>query len=124
MALPHLTQDEKLDALRKAQEMRSRRAEVRAKLKKGSMTLQEVLDSVDDEVIARMRVTYLLQSLPQVGKVTSEKIMREIGINENRPYKVWVKGRGRSCWSARIICRSCEHGDTVDQHRIRKYSGS
>ena len=74
MALPHLTQDEKLDALRKAQEMRSRRAEVRAKLKKGSMTLQEVLDSVDDEVIG-MRVTYLLQSLPQVGKVTSEKIM-------------------------------------------------
>ncbi|MDI9485735.1 MAG: integration host factor, actinobacterial type [Bacillota bacterium] len=91
MALPHLTQDEKLDALRKAQEMRSRRAEVRAKLKKGSMTLQEVLDSVDDEVIARMRVTYLLQSLPQVGKVTSEKIMREIGINENRR----VQGLGK-----------------------------
>jgi hypothetical protein len=86
-----LTQDEKLDALRKAQEMRSRRAEVRAKLKKGSMTLQEVLDSVDDEVIARMRVTYLLQSLPQVGKVTSEKIMREIGINENRR----VQGLGK-----------------------------
>lgn len=91
MALPHLTQDEKLDALRKAQEMRSRRAEVRAKLKKGSMTLQEVLDSVDDEVIARIRVTYLLQSLPQVGKVTSEKIMREIGINENRR----VQGLGK-----------------------------
>ena len=91
MALPHLTQDEKLDALRKAQEMRSRRAEVRAKLKKGSMTLQEVLDSVDNEVIARMRVTYLLQSLPQVGKVTSEKIMREIGINENRR----VQGLGK-----------------------------
>ncbi|NLL42031.1 MAG: integration host factor [Firmicutes bacterium] len=91
MALPHLTQDEKLDALKKAQEMRSKRAEVRAKLKKGTMTLEEVLDSVDDEVIARMRVTYLLQSLPQVGKVTSEKIMREIGINENRR----VQGLGK-----------------------------
>ncbi len=91
MALPHLTQEEKLDALKKAQEMRSKRAEVRAKLKKGTMTLEEVLDSVDDEVIARMRVTYLLQSLPQVGKVTSEKIMREIGINENRR----VQGLGK-----------------------------
>ncbi|HHT91069.1 MAG: integration host factor, actinobacterial type [Bacillota bacterium] len=84
MSLPFLSQDEKLDALKKAQEMRSKRAELRMKLKRGNMTLQEVLDSADDEVIARMRVTYLLQSLPQVGKVTSEKIMREIGINENR----------------------------------------
>ena len=38
-----------------------------------------------------MRVTYLLQSLPQVGKVTSEKLMREIGINENRR----VQGLGK-----------------------------
>lgn len=91
MSLPYLSEDEKLQALRKAQEMRSRRAEVRVKLKKGSLTLQEVLNSADDEVIARMRVTYLLQSLPQVGKVTSEKIMLEIGINENRR----VQGLGK-----------------------------
>ncbi|MCK9526178.1 MAG: integration host factor [Limnochordia bacterium] len=84
MSLPHLTQEEKLQALKKAQEMRSRRAELRTQLKKGSLSLQEVLDSTDSEVIARMRVTYLLQSLPQIGRVTSEKIMREIGINENR----------------------------------------
>ncbi|HHU61007.1 MAG TPA: integration host factor [Natronincola sp.] len=84
MALPHLTQEQKMDALKKAQEMRSKRAEVRSKLKSGSLTLNDILASADDEVISRMRVTYLLQSLPQVGKVTSEKIMREIGINENR----------------------------------------
>lgn len=91
MSLPYLSEDEKLQALKKAQEMRSRRAEMRVKLKKGSLTLQDVLNSADDEVIARMRVTYLLQSLPQVGKVTSEKIMREIGINENRR----VQGLGK-----------------------------
>ncbi len=91
MSLPFLTQDEKLDALKKAQEMRSKRAELRAKLKKGSLSLQEILDASNDEVIARMRVTYLLQSLPQVGKVTSEKVMREIGINENRR----VQGLGK-----------------------------
>lgn len=71
--------------------MRSKRAELRAKLKKGAITLQDVLDSADDEVIARMRVTYLIQSLPQVGKVTSQKIMSEIGINENRR----VQGLGK-----------------------------
>ena len=34
MSLPHLTQEEKLQALKKAQEMRSKRAELRTKLKK------------------------------------------------------------------------------------------
>ncbi|NMA61025.1 MAG: integration host factor [Firmicutes bacterium] len=84
MSLPHLSQEEKLEALKKAQEMRSKRAELRVQLKQGNLTLQEVLEQADDEVIGRMRVTYLLQSLPQVGKVTSEKVMKEIGINENR----------------------------------------
>src|SRR5690554_2703585 len=91
MSLPVLTQEEKLGALKKAQEMRSKRAQVRVKLKQGSLTLAEVLESTDDEVIARMRVRYLLQSLPQVGKVTSERLMQEIGINENRR----VQGLGK-----------------------------
>ncbi len=88
---PHLSADEKNDALRKAQEMRSKRAELRGRLKKGSVTLQDVLDSCADEVVAKMRVAYLIQSLPQVGKVTSKKIMDEIGINENRR----VQGLGK-----------------------------
>lgn len=91
MSLPALTREEKMEALKKAQEMRSKRAELRSQLKKGIITLQDVLDSADDEVIARMRVAYLLQSLPQVGKVTSAKLMKEIGINENRR----VKGLGK-----------------------------
>ena len=91
MALPHLTQEEKMNALKKAQEMRTKRAELRTQLKKGEVTLQEVLDSSDDEVVAKMRVAYLIQSLPQVGKVTSKKIMDEIGINENRR----VQGLGK-----------------------------
>ena len=91
MSLPTLTREEKMQALQKAQEMRSRRAELRRQLKKGIISLQEVLDSADDEVIARMSVAYLLESLPQVGKVTSEKLMKEIGINENRR----VRGLGK-----------------------------
>jgi len=91
MALPKLSMAEKKKALQKAQEMRSKRAELRAKLKSGAISLQEVLNSIDDEVVAKMRVAYLIQSLPQVGKVTSKKIMEEIGINENRR----VQGLGK-----------------------------
>lgn len=91
MALPKLTPDEKRRALQKAQEMRSKRAQVREQLKKGTLTLREVLETTDDEVVGKMRVAYLLQSLPQVGKVTSHKIMQEIGIHENRR----VQGLGK-----------------------------
>lgn len=91
MSLPKLSDADKRKALEKAQLMRSKRAELRTKLKSGAISLQEVLESKDDEVVAKMRVAYLIQSLPQVGKVTSKKIMEEIGINENRR----VQGLGK-----------------------------
>lgn len=84
MALPKLTPEEKRKALAKAQAMRSKRADIRRRLKEGQLTLQQVLGQADDEVVARMRVAYLLESLPKVGKVTTKKIMEEIGIDESR----------------------------------------
>ncbi len=91
MGLPELTPEQKAKALEKAQEMRSKRAQLREQLKKGEKTLEEVLGASNDEVIGKMRVVYLIQSLPQVGKVTSKRIMDEIGINENRR----VQGLGK-----------------------------
>ncbi|MDI6871549.1 MAG: integration host factor, actinobacterial type [Bacillota bacterium] len=84
MALPKLTAEEKKKALKKAQDMRSKRADIRRRLKGGKLTLAEVLRRDNDEVIARMRVAYLLESLPKIGKVTTRKIMEEIGIDESR----------------------------------------
>ena len=84
MSLPKLTAEEKLQALEKAQSMRKQRAQIREQLKSGKLTLRDVLNQADDEVVGRMRVSYLLQSLPQIGKVTSRRIMEEIGIHENR----------------------------------------
>lgn len=91
LTLPKLTRNEKLQALQKAQAMRSQRADIRGRLKSGRMTLRDVLGNADDEVIGRMRVSYLLQSLPQIGKVTSRRIMDEIGIHEKRR----VRGLGK-----------------------------
>jgi len=51
MTLPELSPEAKRAALKKAQEMRSKRARVREDLKQGSrLTLEEVLDSADDAV--------------------------------------------------------------------------
>lgn len=82
--IPPLTLEQKRAALQKAQLMRSKRSDIRKKLKAGKMTLVDVLGRADEETIGRMRVTYLLQSLPKIGKVRSKKIMDEIGINESR----------------------------------------
>lgn len=84
MALPELTPEQKREALKKAQEVRSKRAQVRADLKAGNMTLEGVLNKAEDEVIGKMRVAYLLESLPRIGKVRSRQIMVEIGIDESR----------------------------------------
>ncbi len=91
MTLPALTKGQRRAALGKAQEMRSRRRRLREQLKKGAMTLKEALDRSDDEVVARMRVAYLLASLPRVGKTTARKIMEEIGIDSSRR----VQGLGK-----------------------------
>lgn len=84
MKLPVLTLREKRQALEKAQKMRSERKEIREQLKSGSMSLGEVLAKEDNEIMGKMRVAYLLASLPRVGKTTAKKVMEEIGIDESR----------------------------------------
>ena len=84
MALPKLTDEQKTESLKKAQEVRSKRAQVRADLKAGKLTLEEVLQRTNDEIIGKMRVVYLLESLPRIGKVRSLQIMDEVGIDESR----------------------------------------
>lgn len=83
MAIPELSKSERTKALAKAQKVRSARMEARKQLKAGKLTLKKVLNS-KDEVYTKMRVKYLLESLPQVGKITAAKVMDEIGIDEAR----------------------------------------
>lgn len=90
MAVPNLSKEERAEALRKAQQMRSKRMELRKELKAGNVTLAEVLER-DDEIVTRMKVKYLLESLPNIGKITATAIMEEVGINESRR----VQGLGK-----------------------------
>lgn len=91
MALPSLTPAEKKKALEKAQTMRRARAELRSKLKKGSVKFADIISGRKDPVVQRMKVSYLLKSLPRVGKVKAEKIMEDVGIDESRR----VQGLGK-----------------------------
>ena len=51
----------------------------------GSLTLRELLNqSASDEVVAKMKIVSVLESLPGLGKVKARKLMEEIGISETR----------------------------------------
>lgn len=91
MALPKLSDADRKKALQKALEVRRKRAEIKEKLKNGSMKLADVFKKANDPVVGRMKVSTLLQSLPGIGKVRAEKIMAKVGISENRR----VQGLGK-----------------------------
>jgi len=80
---PQLTPEQRTAALAKAAEARTARAELKNKLKLGTMSLREALASTDSTV-GKLKVVSLLESLPGVGKVKARKIMEDIGIADNR----------------------------------------
>jgi hypothetical protein len=82
---PALTPDQRQAALEKAATARRVRAELKEKLKMGSMTLAELLDQGDhDEIVGKMKVLSVLESLPGLGKVKARRLMEEVGIAETR----------------------------------------
>jgi signal recognition particle GTPase len=84
MALPNLSEADRQAALKKAAEARQKRAALREKIKKGEMTFADVMKKSDDPVVARMKVSALLESLPGYGKAKAAKVMEDLGISESR----------------------------------------
>jgi hypothetical protein len=82
---PSLSPEQRAAALAKAAEARTARAELKEKLKMGSVSLAEVLASADtDDVVGKLKVITLLESLPGLGKVKARRVMDEIGISDTR----------------------------------------
>jgi len=82
---PQLSDEQRAAALEKAAAARKARAELKEKLKMGSVSLESLLSkSADDEIIGKMKVLAVLESLPGVGKVKARRTMDEIGISETR----------------------------------------
>ena len=82
---PQLTPEQREAALEKAAEARRARAELKEKLKMGSVTLSDLLDQADSsDIVGKMKVLAVLESLPGVGKVKARRMMEEIGIADTR----------------------------------------
>lgn len=82
---PHLTPEQRQAALEKAAEARRARAELKERLKMGAITLPELLEAAEnDEMIAKMKVLAVLESLPGVGKVKARRTMEQFEISDSR----------------------------------------
>lgn len=82
---PQLSDEQRQAALAKAGEVRRARAELKERLKMGSISFPELLDQADaDDTVGKMKVLSVLESLPGVGKVKARRTMEEIGIAETR----------------------------------------
>jgi len=84
MALPSLTPEQRSQALAKAAEARKKRAEIKQQLKSGKVTLTDILQRSGDDIVGKMKVSNVLESLPGVGKVRAQKIMEELDISVSR----------------------------------------
>ena len=85
MPLPKLTEAQRAAALEKAAAARRARADLKKELKEGKIKLSGVLKKAEkDEVIAKMKVSALLSSLPGIGAAKSKQIMESVNISESR----------------------------------------
>jgi hypothetical protein len=102
--VPELTTEQRRAALEKAAAVRRERAVVKNRLKHSGTSLADVLKSgQQDEVVGKMRVLDLLQSMPGLGKVRARNLMDRIGISPTRR----VRGLGANQIAA--LEREFEH---------------
>lgn len=86
MALPPaLSPEARAAALEKAAAARRSRAELKERLKMGTVSLREVLASAEsNDVVGKTKMLVILEALPGMGKVKARRLMDTIGIAETR----------------------------------------
>ena len=85
MALPPLTPEQRQANLEKAAASSRERAEVKNRLNHSGASIVDVLrQGQENDVIGKMRVLDLLQSMPGLGKVRARQTMERLNISESR----------------------------------------
>ncbi|MEV8426558.1 integration host factor, actinobacterial type [Streptomyces niveus] len=83
MALPPLTLSQRAAALEKALSVRRERADLMTALKSGDLTLPALL-AREDDVVGKLRVRRLLESLPGIGSIRAGQLLTDLEISERR----------------------------------------
>lgn len=85
MAAPKMTDEQRAAALARAGEARRVRAEIKQLLKTGSLNLDDVFERAEeDDLVAGIKVSAVVVSMPHMGKVKAKRLLEELGIADNR----------------------------------------
>jgi hypothetical protein len=85
VSLKPLTDVERTQAREKATAARAVRADIKARLKTGKLSVADVIENRDgDDAVGRLKVLDLLKALPGVGDVRAAAIMSDVGIAATR----------------------------------------
>jgi hypothetical protein len=110
MPLPELDDEARRQALEKAAQARRVRAQLKQQLKSGEIDFAEVLRRAeDDEVVAKTKVSAVLEALPKVGKVRARKLMERLDISPSRR----VRGLGANQREKLLEAFDRSSGDTA-----------
>jgi hypothetical protein len=83
MTPPVLTAEQRAANLVKAAQVRRERADLKGRLKHGTLTIAEVIRD-EGGTAGKLKVTAVLESMPGVGKVRARQIMDRLGIAASR----------------------------------------
>ncbi|HHV22805.1 MAG TPA: 30S ribosomal protein S13 [Propionibacterium sp.] len=85
MPIPPLSDEQLRQARAAATVARRRRANVKASLRAGQLTLSEVIELAEsDDVVAHTKVVDVLKCLPRVGEKRAAEVMSRLDIASNR----------------------------------------
>ncbi len=85
MAVPQMTDQQRAAALVKAHAARRARLDLKDRLKRGAITLNQALtEAATNEVIGKTRVFEVLAALPRIGTIKAQQIMTEVQIAPTR----------------------------------------
>jgi len=92
VAIPKLTEQELQAARKAATEARRTRAEFKAQVRAGALSIGEALDqAMNDDVLAHIKVIDLLKTQRRIGAVRAIEIMERLSIASTRR----VRGLGK-----------------------------
>lgn len=80
---PERSLDQRMDALRRANEIRSRRAQLKRDLKNGEVTITEVIAD-PPEFVLTAKVFDMLMAVPKYGKVKATRFLNQCRISQGK----------------------------------------
>jgi guanylate kinase len=115
---PPLSTEERLRALEFAKLARQERSLFKSRLSKGEVSIIDLFEqAAGNEVLAKMRVSELLESLPGYGKIRAQALMEKFSISPTRR----IQGLGRH--QRQALLREFEIPATTKRGRLLVLSG-